>query len=68
MMRTFFTILLLITGVAVFSQTLSVYKSEISVDETTKILVDVIKESNLIFFETVAHDKKIGRASCRERV
>jgi len=40
-----------------YSQTLSVYKSELSVEETTSLLEEVIKKSDLIFFETVAHDK-----------
>ena len=38
-------------------QTLSVYKSEKSVDETTRILVEMIKSKGLVYFETVSHDE-----------
>ncbi|MCP4459752.1 MAG: DUF302 domain-containing protein [Cytophagales bacterium] len=57
MSRASFVILFLVVGGTVFGQTLSVYKSEISVEETTEILIEVIRENELIFFETVAHDK-----------
>ena len=57
MNRVFITILLLTFGTSVCGQTLSVYKLEISVIEATDILVEVINDNDLIFFETVEHDK-----------
>lgn len=39
------------------SQTLSIYKSEKSVEETSRVIEELIKERNLVFFETVEHDK-----------
>ena len=42
---------------SIFGQNLSVYKSELSVIETTNELVKVIEQNDLIFFETVEHDK-----------
>lgn len=57
MNRTIQTILLTVISLSVYSQTLSVYRSEKSVEETTDLLVEVVKKSSLIFFETVEHDK-----------
>lgn len=51
-----FTMMLLITS-ATFSQSISIYKSKKSVDETTAALVQLIKDKGLIFFETVSQDE-----------
>jgi uncharacterized protein (DUF302 family) len=40
-----------------FTQNLTIFKSEKSVDETASMIVNVIKEGDLIFFETVNHDE-----------
>ncbi len=50
-------ILFYVICMEVCGQTLSVYKSDISVIETTDTMVEVIKENDLLFFETVEHDK-----------
>ncbi|MFY0600835.1 MAG: DUF302 domain-containing protein [Cyclobacteriaceae bacterium] len=42
---------------SVHAQNLTVYKSPRGVDETTEKIVSLIEEQNLIFFETVSHDK-----------
>jgi uncharacterized protein (DUF302 family) len=39
------------------SQTLSIYKSSKSVEETTTVIEGIIKKMHLVYFETVAHDK-----------
>lgn len=39
------------------AQTLSIYKSEKDVEKTTEIIVEVILQKGLVFFETVNHDK-----------
>jgi uncharacterized protein (DUF302 family) len=39
------------------AQNLTVYKAKGSVSETTEKIVSIIKEKNLIFFETVSHDQ-----------
>lgn len=38
-----------------YAQNLSIYKSDTSVEETTRKIVSLIKELDLIFFETVDH-------------
>ena len=38
-------------------QTLSIYKSTKTVEETTAVVEGIIKKMHLVFFETVAHDK-----------
>ena len=38
------------------AQQLTTYKSDMSVDETTKRLVASIKQKKLVYFETVSHD------------
>ena len=57
MKKTLIILLMMFAGFSAQTQTLSVYKSELSVDKTTELLEKVIKDSGLIFFETVAHDK-----------
>jgi len=56
MRRAIITILLSSSVLSVWSQTLSVYKSEMDVLGTTNKIEEVIKSYELIFFETVAHD------------
>ena len=57
MIRILVSGLLSLVGLSIYGQTLSVYKSELPVTETTDKIVEVIKSIDLIFFETVAHDK-----------
>ena len=57
MKKLFFAMLIVLVSSSIFGQNLSVYKSELSVVETTNELVKVIKQNDLIFFETVEHDK-----------
>ena len=56
MKRTICTILLSVSVLSLWGQTLSVYKSDMDVVETTRVIEEVIKSHDLIFFETVAHD------------
>ena len=51
------TLFLLCGSIALSAQNLTIYRSSLSVDETTDKLVALIKESNLVYFETVFHDK-----------
>jgi uncharacterized protein (DUF302 family) len=39
------------------AQALTVYQSKLNVEQTTEKIVDLIKEKDLIFFETVSHKK-----------
>lgn len=39
------------------SQNLTIYRSTMSVDETANKLVELIAESDLVYFETVFHDE-----------
>lgn len=39
------------------AQNLTIYRSESSVDETAQKIVQVIKDKDLIYFETVSHDQ-----------
>ncbi len=45
----------LLTHGKLLAQNLSIYKSDTSVEETTRKVVSLINELNLIFFETVDH-------------
>ncbi|MEQ9404660.1 MAG: DUF302 domain-containing protein [Cyclobacteriaceae bacterium] len=49
--------LLLTLVFTVNAQNLTIYRSSMSVEETTEKLVNVINEQNLVYFETVIHDE-----------
>ena len=55
-MRRLFISLLILSGLAASGQTLSTYKSDISVEETTAAVEQIIKDKGLVYFETVNHD------------
>ncbi|GAB4239902.1 MAG: hypothetical protein Tsb0034_16060 [Ekhidna sp.] len=53
----FFFVLILITGSAqVSAQSLTIYKSSRSVDGTVDRIIEIIKQKELVLFETVDHD------------
>lgn len=56
-MRLLGLLFFIISSRILFGQTLSIYQSPRSVEETTAQVVHTIKSSDLVFFEVVEHDK-----------
>lgn len=56
-MKKIIALSLFIAPFFVCAQNLTTYKSSKSVDETVNIIVDLIKQKKLVYFETVEHDK-----------
>lgn len=54
---TVFAFLFLLAVDCAFSQNLTVYRAKKSVSLTTQEIVSIIKEKDLIYFETVSHDR-----------
>jgi uncharacterized protein (DUF302 family) len=57
MKKLLLTGLLCLLTLGLKAQTLSIYKSDKSVEETTAVIEGIIKKMHLVYFETVPHDK-----------
>ncbi len=54
-------ILLVFSSFSTSAQNLTIYRSSLSVEKTEAKLVELIKESELVYFETVIHDEIASR-------